>query len=998
MQTHAPPDPSPAPDLTASGEADRLAALRRYEVLDTPYEAAFDRAVRLAAALFGVPIADVSLVDERRQWLKARIQDGRLWDGRGPDELREAPREWSFCAHAIRADSVTVVPDAHADQRFRDNPFVTGEPRIRFYAGAPLRTPDGHNVGMLCIISPEPRAAFGAEEQQKLQALADIVVSELELRRRRREEAQLLDRVLDGSGDRIEALGLDGRLQSLDAGGRAPVEADGDGAWLGRPWPELWRSEARSRAFAAVTAARAGGTGRFEGQAAAAAGGVPRWWEVTVSPLTGEDGRPERLLAISRDVTQRKRAEACLRASEERLRRSEATLNAVLDALPVGVIVADAQGRVVRDNAAHRELWGVPPETANWEQYGEWVGWWPETGERIKADEWAMARALLRGETATGELVECQPFDGGGRRLFLNNAAPVRDAAGRIVGGVVAELDVTEARRQERAKTEAEQASRAKSRFLAGMSHELRTPLHGILGHAELLRLEGGLSVAQAVHVGAMLGAGRHLLEMINGVLDLSEIEAERVELRPAAVDLRGLATACLDLVRPAAEAKGLALTLEVAPGTPPGTVADPTRLRQVLLNLLGNAAKFTAKGAVGLRLAAAGDWLRIEVADTGPGIPAERRDGLFHDFERLGAEDTAVEGAGLGLALSARLAALLGGRLGHRDNPGGGSVFWLELPLAAPAPAPVRGKPGLLDAAQAAPAAAAVCPLRVLVVDDVTMNRDIAGSFLRAASHEVACAEGGAEAVELAAASDFDVVLMDVRMPGMDGLEATRRIRALVGPRGRVPIVALTAQAFAEQVSECRKAGMDSHLAKPFTPDALRDAVAQAAAAGPAQGDAGQPAAAAGGKPAGAASPANAGPPPLPGSELPVLDPAAFGRIAASLSPQTLVSHLRTIAGRGEALLRALHAPGALAGTGADLAAAAHTLAGSAGMFGFERLADVARRFEHAVEAGAPDAQVLADGLAVAIEASLPEMQARAFGGAAEADSIRKPGDRPVA
>ena len=721
------------------------------------------------------------------------------------------------------------------------------------------------------------------------------------------------------------------------------------------------------------------------------------WVEATAhvlrDPATGAlDG----FVAVTRDATERRVAEAALEESEARHRM-------LADNTSDAITVLDLDFRRTYASPACRKIFGCEPE--------DMLGREPAaTAHPDDRDEvYARRRRRAAGETEGERIVNRIRHKQGHLVWVEAGFSLVRDAEGRPASIICTMRDVSErqaqadalrtanaelerlARHLGQARDAAERASRAKSRFLAGMSHELRTPLNGILGYAELLRSEGGLNPAQAARVGAMLGAGQHLLEMINGVLDLSEIEEGHVELRPAAIDLRSLAKAGLDLVRPGADAKGLALTMDMAPGTPPGTVADPTRLRQVLLNLLGNATKFTAKGAVGLRLATIGDRLRIEVADTGPGIPAERRHCLFHDFERLGAETTAAEGAGLGLALSARLAALLGGRLGHGDNPGGGSVFWLELPLAAPGPAPALDRPGLPEATQAAPAAA-VRPLRILVADDVAMNRDIAGSFLRAAGHEVACAENGAEAVGLAAAADFDVVLMDVRMPGMDGLEATRRIRALPGPRGRVPIVALTAQAFAEQVSECRKAGMDSHLAKPFTPDALRDAVAQAAA-GPPQQAADQPMAAAGGGPAAVASPANAAPPPVPGSELPVLDPAAFGRTAAFLSPSTLASHLQTIAGRGEALLRALHAPGAPSSAGADLAAAAHTLAGSAGMFGFERLSAVARGFEHAVQTGAPDAQALADGLAAAIRASLLEMPGRVPGGA-EADSAHGAGE----
>lgn len=256
-------------------------------------------------------------------------------------------------------------------------------------------------------------------------------------------------------------------------------------------------------------------------------------------------------------------------------------------------------------------------------------------------------------------------------------------------------------------------------------------------------------------------------------------------------------------------------MKLATDPRIPNRALTDPARLRQLLLNLLGNAVKFTDRGGVELRLLAAnGTMLRVEVVDSGPGIPSEQRRLLFQDFKRLDAGFGPAEGAGLGLAISVRLATLMGGRMGHEDNPAGGSIFWLKLPMAAAEVA--------VAVAAATPAPQPSRPLRLLVADDVAMNRDIASSFLRAAGHDVTCAENGAAAVEAASARDYDAVLIDVRMPGMDGLEATRRLRAVPGPRGQVQVIALTAQAFAEQVEECRRAGMDSHLAKPFTQGAL--------------------------------------------------------------------------------------------------------------------------------------------------------------------------------
>jgi PAS domain S-box-containing protein len=366
-----------------------------------------------------------------------------------------------------------------------------------------------------------------------------------------------------------------------------------------------------------------------------------------------------------------------------------------------------------------------------------------------------------------------------------------------------------------RARLRAEQATRAKSRFLAGMSHELRTPLNGILGYAQLLDIEGGLTALQADRVTSMRSAGQHLLEMITSVLDLSEVEAGQITLQPSLINLRHLARECLNVLQPSADSRGLTLRLNVADEVPREIVADGTRLRQVLLNLLANAVKFTDKGEVGLCFSLGGEAcadarLLVQIVDTGRGIPQEHRASLFQDFERLGANSAgAVEGAGLGLAISAHLIGLMGAHIVHADNPRGGSVFSFKLPLHTAATPGTRkvSSPRSLQAEIRPDAPCALAPgLSVLVVDDIAMNRDIAASFLGAAGHAVVCVDNGTAAVTVAAQNDFDFILMDLRMPEMDGFEAARRIRAIGGERGRVPIIALTAHAFADHIEECRR------------------------------------------------------------------------------------------------------------------------------------------------------------------------------------------------
>lgn len=339
--------------------------------------------------------------------------------------------------------------------------------------------------------------------------------------------------------------------------------------------------------------------------------------------------------------------------------------------------------------------------------------------------------------------------------------------------------------------------------------------------------------------------------------------------LHPVPLAVRDLTECCIAAIGPLADERGLSLHLVWSHDAPRQIVADPVRLRQVLLNLLGNAVKFTTAGWVELRVLAgdASGRLRLEIADTGPGIKEAARDQLFQDFERLDAS-SAIEG--LGLAIAARFVHLMGGALGHRPNPSGGSIFWLELP---------RNEPALASPADAILPAGAEPARRVLLVDDIAMNRDVIGAFLRNAGHQVWLAESGLDAIRLVSERSFDLILMDVRMPEMDGLEATRRIRALPAPDGHAPILALTAGVLPEQLAECEAAGMDGLVAKPVEYAKLMQAIADAIAGGPPDWTT-----------TGAVS---------SGTErrtepLPRLDRARVDRLLTSLPPDALASNLR--------------------------------------------------------------------------------------------------------
>jgi len=496
------------------------------------------------------------------------------------------------------------------------------------------------------------------------------------------------------------------------------------------------------------------------------------------------------------------------------------------------------------------------------------------------------------------------------------------------------------------ARDSARAAGEAKSQFLARMSHELRTPLNGILGFAQVLLRDPALTPEQREQVATLKEAGQHLLELVNGLLDLSKIEAGKLDLQLSDTALRPLLESCAGLLAPEVARKTIRFSLTVAPGTPAAVEADAMRLRQMLLNLLSNAVKFTPPGGRvemrALPMPGGKPGIRIEVQDSGPGIPLEKRHLLFEDFSQL--VTLPVEGGagtGLGLAISARLATAMGGRIVCDSDVLEGALFWVELPLrtvslpAAPA----------LPARPPQPAIADGRKLRILVADDVAANRMVARAMLVAAGHRVDSASDGAEALAAVEREPYDVVLMDVQMPGMDGLEATRRIRQLESTRRQVPILAVTASALPDQVAACHAAGMDGHLPKPIDRESLLAAISRLAA----------------GDSVAAPAPAAAAPP----TEDPLLDRAALGNLAADLGPTSEV-----VIGEFVAELRlgieTLSTPG-IAADLPHLRHAAHRLLGAARTLGARRLARSIEAMQATIHGGGAAAPGLAQVLEIA-------------------------------
>jgi two-component system sensor histidine kinase/response regulator len=454
--------------------------------------------------------------------------------------------------------------------------------------------------------------------------------------------------------------------------------------------------------------------------------------------------------------------------------------------------------------------------------------------------------ALAAGGAWQGELVTRERD--GATHIDQTRVSPIRQADGRVTHFLHIQRDVTEAKRTaaelqrhrnhledmvqertgelERARDAAESSNRAKSAFLANMSHEMRTPLTAIIGFSQLLE-RGSREPREQDRLRKIANAGAHLLAIINDVLDISKIEAGKLTLDEEDLSLAAIFDQVRSLIGEKAAAKGLALEVAIDPALPPTLRGDPVRLTQIILNYASNAVKFTERGSVMLRVTLvtddhAGLLVRFDVEDSGVGVPAAQQARLFEPFVQGDASTTRrYGGSGLGLAISRRLAKLMGGDVGVDSEPGRGSRFWLTARLQRSL-APARPADGRARQSEARMRLASRhAGMKILLAEDHPVNREVVTEMLEGLGLRIDVAADGRQAVEMAAATDYDLILMDMQMPVLDGLAATQTIRARPGG-WRGAIVALTANAYAEDRNRCIAAGMNDHLRKPIDPEAL--------------------------------------------------------------------------------------------------------------------------------------------------------------------------------
>ena len=524
-------------------------------------------------------------------------------------------------------------------------------------------------------------------------------------------------------------------------------------------------------------------------------------------------------LLIGTDNTARKLVEAEQMILDQRLRDQQFYTRSLIEANIDAIMTTDPSGIITDVNKQMEKLTDCTRDELIGAPFKDFF----TDPERAEA---AIKRALSEKSVTDYELT-ARARDGA-LTVVSYNATTFYDGKRTLQGVFAAARDVTEAKRVEaellQTKVTAESASRIKSNFLASMSHEIRTPMNGVIGFADLL-LDSDLTELQRNHMTRLQDAAKSLLALMNDILDLSKIEAGKLEVESIPMSPETVVHSAASIVRTQLAAKGLDLSIERAPDLPDWIESDPTRLRQILLNLLSNALKFTDHGRITVRSSRETvedqDFMRFEIRDTGIGIPADRQHLLFRDFSQIDSSTTRrYGGTGLGLSICKRLAQAMGGEIGVSSVPGSGSTIWFTIALRTCPP------PDLSVARH--PTTLVANPASVLVADDLEMNRDIVEAMLRRAGHSVRGVENGRQAVIAVEESDFDVVLMDMEMPEMDGIAATRAIRRLDERIRLIPIVALTANAFSEDQQRCREAGMNDFLPKPISRDGLLAMVAK--------------------------------------------------------------------------------------------------------------------------------------------------------------------------
>ena len=868
-------------------EAARLEALQRYGILDTVPEQDFDDLSRLAALICGTPIAMVTFVDANRQWFKSKIGF----------PLNETPRDVAFCAHTILQRNILVIPDAHADERFRNNPLVTGVQQVRFYAGAPLMTSDGRVIGTICVVDRVPRDLSG-EQKEALKALSRLVVAQLELRRsvsdlsqavrERRHAEQEIDQLFTLSLDMLCIAGFDGFFKRINPAWEKTLGVPTE-KLLMAPYIDFVHPEDREATITESRKLREGAPiVSFENRYRRG-DGTYLWLLWNATPSSDQ----QLVFAVARDITQRKRAEhrmatgyavtRVLAESESLEAATPLILRAICERLSweigsvwrldegVGLLrcleVWHAPGNdFPRFESAAKDFTfakgaGLPgrvwksgqsawiPDVTQDDNFpraqlaakeglhaafafpirsgGHFMGVIEFFSREIRKPEDEVLAMFDSIGSQIGQFIERRHAENELKHYteYLEAAREAQAEDARRLAQLVKELEV--------AKQRAEEATRAKSEFLANMSHEIRTPMNAIIGMTELA-LDTKLKPTQRDYLRTVKTSATSLIGLIDDILEFSKVEAQKLELDRIPFMLRDVLEDTLRVLAVRAPQKGIELACDVPPEVPDRLIGDPERLRRIIVNLVGNAIKFTEKGEVVMRasldsLAGEEVALHFTVTDTGIGIPPEKQKRIFEAFAQADSTTTRkYGGTGLGLTISAQLVELMGGRIWVESEVGRGSTFHFTAHFI------LQNQPAGEAAAQSAhqrPVKLHNLPV-LLIVDEAASRSTLEEMIANWQMKPVVAGSGPAafEALERAHldGNPFRLVILDAQLAGMDGYEVAARVKENVDWHVAA-VILLASDAGHENQKRARHLGAKAVLAKPVKESDLWNAIVAA-------------------------------------------------------------------------------------------------------------------------------------------------------------------------
>jgi PAS domain S-box-containing protein len=771
--------------------------LRRAGLLDSPAEEVFDRFTGLARKILGVRVALITLIDEHHQFFKSQA---------GLPEplatLRQTPLSYSFCKHVVVTEKPLIVPDV------RENPLVADNPAIEelgaiAYAGIPLVAHQGQTIGALCAIDTVPRE-WTEHELDMLKDLAQAVTREMNLRiiaRDRQFEAGRVAAILESITDAFYHLDENWCFTYINTQAERLLQRSKQ-ELLGRDIWEVYPHIVGSIFEKQFARAKESGIPiSFEGLHTS----IHMWLGVHVYPNEGG------ISVYLQDISPRKQVEERLRLLESVVVHANDTV-IITEAKPV-----DEPGpRILYVNEAFTRMTGYTSEEAVGRSPRFLQG--PET-QREQLDR--MREAITNYRHLT---VEIKNYRKDGTIIWVEmSIVPIVDEGGQHSHWISIQRDITQRKLNQQilhdAKTEAERANQAKSEFLSRMSHELRTPLNAILGFGQLLDMAGPEGDDKE-SVDQIMRGGRHLLTLINEVLDIASIEAGQLSMSLEPVVAWEVYHESLALVRALASQNGVTFNIQEA-SCPTLVIADQQRLKQILLNMLSNAIKYNrAGGTVTLACDVIGEnRLRLTVRDEGAGIPEEKRHRLFTPFDRLGMERTTVdgreiEGTGIGLALSRRLAEAMNGSLDFESQVGRGSTFWVELPLADALATPESEEQEFANVPLQIETRSA--QKRVLYIEDNLSNLRLIEHLLQRRHVELFSTQQGQLGLDLARSSQPALILLDLNLPDIDGHEVLRKLREDPTTRD-IPVVMLSADATPGQIQRLLQAGVQSYLTKPL-------------------------------------------------------------------------------------------------------------------------------------------------------------------------------------